>query len=492
MGELEINALHALSTILSSAQPSEFPSVAELEPVVNVIGRLLHMKLSEDMLDFRGLDSILGVAMAIAGGSAELARLVGTMAPEGIAYGMIPTSLLLILSHHTHEQRAGRTSGFSPLGDGMVHTVPILTSLEALYVISLNVDLRPVRIAGSLNGNEDTFVDVLTEYGDFLHGYVHHQINHPIAQGALARLRQFTSSSTPPMDPHPRPFESTIEQTRRHVQYFHTLLQSRSRVREQRQEQRTQGVGPAIERADAARQRGNTQIRDGNAAAAADAYTEAVAALTGLEMDASAAWPLVLALSYRAEAYLRMRHYEEVHEDCTNAWVLIEQHEGAFDAAQVASIGEKLTRRESAATQGVRQTMEVRAATEELRRAEEAQHQIRQAHAAERRQARADRRRRAREARAARRAREQAEAASDAQALAEVVAATAAAQLDEQECHICMEGRSEGPLDDLCGHGHLMHPGCAAIWRNRCLEQQRAAPAADRPGPHCPACRRPI
>ena len=93
--------------------------------------------------------------------------------------------------------------------------------------------------------------------------------------------------------------------------------------------------------------------------------------------------------------------------------------------------------------------------------------------------------------RAARLARERAEAEADAQALGALAAAAAAAQLEEAECHVCLEGADAGPLEDVCGHGHLLHPGCSAVWRDRCLTEQRRAPASH-PGPHCPMCKRPI
>lgn len=282
------------------------------------------------------------------------------------------------------------------------------------------------------------------------------------------------------MNPRPPPVETASEQQRRLLVYVHSLQLARRRVHEQRSEQRAQGVGPAVSRADVARQRGNESIREGNHELAAEAYSEAVAELTGLEMVSDAAWSLVLALSNRAAALLGLRRYEEVLEDCTNAWVLLERHEGTFDATSAAGIGEKLARREAACHRGV-ETQQRDAA-----RAEAAQRE-----AAERARVRSERRRRARQARAARLARERAEAEADAQALDALAAATAAAQLEEAECHVCLEGADAGPLEDVCGHGHLLHPGCAAVWRERCLAEQRLAPASH-PGPHCPLCRRPI
>ena len=61
----------------------------------------------------------------------------------------------------------------------------------------------------------------------------------------------------------------------------------------------------------------------------------------------------------------------------------------------------------------------------------------------------------------------------------------------EVECTICQEGTEEGPLEDACGHSHLLHPGCAAMWRARCVEQHRQDPLKFA-APHCPTCRRPI
>ena len=207
------------------------------------------------------------------------------------------------------------------------------------------------------------------------------------------------------MDPRPPPVETASEQQRRLLVYVHSLQLARRRVHEQRSEQRAQGVGPAVSRADVARQRGNESIREGNHELAAEAYSEAVAELTGLEMVSDAAWSLVLALSNRATALLGLRRYEEVLEDCTNAWVLLERHEGTFDATSAAGIGEKLARREAACHRGV-ETQQRDAA-----RAEAAQRE-----AAERARVRSERRRRARQARAARLARERAEAEADAHA----------------------------------------------------------------------------
>jgi hypothetical protein len=548
----------------------------------------MHDLLTEDVLDFSMLDVLLRVATLIAGGSAELAHLVASTSVRGIPY-CIPTSLLLILVQHAHEQRAGRTDGpkAGACLNGLAHLPPISMALTGLYTISLHFDLRVVALS-----NSGSFVDALGEYASFLHGFVHHQAVDPIAQECLARLRQFTASSAPPMNPCPLPVETEVEQTRRLRQYARSLHEVRGRVREQRHEQRTRGVGPAVERADDARQRGNRLIESSRWHEAADAYSEAVAALTGLfeglEMDAHAAWSLVLALSNRAEAFLKMGRHEAVLDDCTNAWVLLERHEGGFDAAKAEAIGVKLARREAAAEAQQRGAARADAA--------------RQA-AAERGQARTERRRRAREARVLRRALEtapisrgssaaagardgaeaesaSAEATSEARAVgvgttsevegaadepytvlralqaaktsselrtaliaamtaereaplaseaseiaealprarqrlkelklkedaeakaaaaeAAVVAAAPAmsvAELSEPECRICLEGRDEGALEDVCGHGHLLHLGCAAVWRERCLKQQREAMergVADHLGPHCPTCRRSI
>ena len=429
--------------------------------------------LEQDKLDSRHLDMLIMLAATIAGGSAELARLVGSTSARGISH-CIPTSLLLILVQHAHEQRAGRADDSHPLGSGMEHGHPIIMALECLYAVSVHFDLRVVQTS------DHGFVECLGEYASFLQGYLHHQARAPIAAACLARLLSYTPTSAPPMDPRPPPVETASEQQRRLLVYVHSLQLARRRVHEQRSEQRAQGVGPAVSRADVARQRGNESIREGNHELAAEAYSEAVAELTGLEMVSDAAWSLVLALSNRATALLGLRRYEEVLEDCTNAWVLLERHEGTFDATSAAGIGEKLARREAACHRGV-ETQQRDAA-----RAEAAQRE-----AAERARVRSERRRRARQARAARLARERAEAEADAQALDALAAATAAAQLEEAECHVCLEGADAGPLEDVCGHGHLLHPGCAAVWRERCLAEQRLAPASH-PGPHCPLCRRPI
>ena len=73
--------------------------------------------LEQDKLDSRHLDMLIMLAATIAGGSAELARLVGSTSARGISH-CIPTSLLLILVQHAHEQRAGRADDSHPLGSG--------------------------------------------------------------------------------------------------------------------------------------------------------------------------------------------------------------------------------------------------------------------------------------------------------------------------------------------------------------------------------------
>ena len=76
----------------------------------------------------------------------------------------------------------------------------------------------------------------------------------------------------------------------------------------------------------------------------------------------------------------------------------------------------------------------------------------------------------------------------------------APAEETEAECSICQEGREAGPLEDACGHGHMLHPGCASLWRAHCMRMRAAAERyvmhdprePDGYGPHCPTCRRPI
>lgn len=477
------NAVRALWGILSAAHPTEYapvldaPSDGLVGPVVEVLGCMLFDQLQDDMLQTACLDIIVGVATHIAAGSADLARRIATTRARGVPH-CIPISLYLMLAHHAHEQRAGRFDRKSPLGQEQ-HVHPISWALEGLYTLSLQFDLRAVRI-GSGDGDETNgFADALSEYADFLYGFVHHQVCSPHMQEYLKRLTAFTPQHAPPLDPPPPLFETAREQQLRLRQCAHALQLTRAQVREQRR----RGPAPSVEQANALRERGNDAFRANELQAAATAYAEAVAALTGFEHDASAAWPLVLALSNRSQALLQLGRHEEVLEDCTNAAVLLERFDATLDPADAARVREKLARREAASSAALEAQQRGAARAEAAQQA-----------AAQRRQARTDRRRRSREAAAARRAREQAESEAELRALEEAVAAARLEQAQaepEVECTICQEGTEEGPLEDACGHSHLLHPGCAAMWRARCVEQHRQDPLKFA-APHCPTCRRPI
>lgn len=205
--------------------------------------------------------------------------------------------------------------------------------------------------------------------------------------------------------------------------------------------------------------------------------------LVGLEADARAAWSLVLALSNRSEALLHLGKHEAVLEDVTDAVVLLERSAARFDAVLAAKIRDKLTRREQASTCELEATHRQGERAEAQRRAAE-----------QRAQTRADRRRRAKDARAAQRAQEAAAASAAAQEMDEAMAALAVDVSEpepESECFICVEGNDAGPLEDVCGHGHLLHPGCASLWRIQCFKLQQSEPDKHQ-GPHCPMCRRPI
>ena len=211
--------------------------------------------------------------------------------------------------------------------------------------------------------------------------------------------------------------------------------------------------------------------------------------LTGLEVEPEvagethAAWPLVLALSNRSEALLKLARHEAVLEDVTSAHVLLERYRASFDDADVTRIVQKLSRREAEAGTAieVQQHREQRAQTELQRDAE-------------RRSARAERRRRARDAARAEAARNAREAADEVDALAEALAGAQIEQrsAEPEECLICQEeGTTDQPLEDVCGHDHRLHAGCASRWRVECFRLQMAEPERHS-GPHCPMCRRPI
>ena len=145
---------------------------------------------------------------------------------------------------------------------------PINLALEALYTISLHVDLRAVRIGGG-GDVDDSFEEALGEYSDWLHGFVHHQARSKYTQAYLARLVAFSPRGAPPMDPQPRPIETEAEQTRRLMQHADSLQRARRRAREQR----GRSVGDATRRADEARARGNGAIRAQRVQEALDAYS---------------------------------------------------------------------------------------------------------------------------------------------------------------------------------------------------------------------------
>ena len=119
----------------------------------------------------------------------------------------------------------------------MEHHQPVIMALECLYAVSLHFDLRVVQTS------DGGFVEALAEYASFLQGYLRHQARAPIAEGCLARLLSYTPTSAPPLDPRPPPIETESEQSRRLLVYVHSLQLARRRVREQRSEQRAQGVG---------------------------------------------------------------------------------------------------------------------------------------------------------------------------------------------------------------------------------------------------------
>ncbi len=278
------NAMRALEAILKNASPSEFSSAlgeSLLRPVVTVAGCVFHDTLQEDVLDFACLDTVCSLVTLIAGGSGDLAKVVGSTNARGVQ-NVIPTSLCIILTQHAHEQQAGRFLPRHPLGNQQ-HLAPINLALMALYSISLHFDLRVVRIGGGGDRTE-SLDEALAEYADFLHGFVHHQAGSQYMQAYLARLLAFMPDGAPPFDPRPRPIETEAEQHRRLMQYTDSLQRARLRVREQR----GRGVSEATRRADEARARGNDAIRAQRVQEALDAYSEAVDELSGFESDVRA------------------------------------------------------------------------------------------------------------------------------------------------------------------------------------------------------------
>jgi len=418
---------------------------------------------STDLLDFEFLDVVCGLVTLIAGSSAELARMVATERARGIEHS-IPTFLCLILVQHAHELQEGHECPGHPLGAHQ-HAHPVNLALESLYTLSLHYDLRAVRI-GTRSDYSISLDQAIAEYGDFLHGFVHHQVCSKYAQAYLARLLALSPSGAPPLDP---PIETEAAQQRRLVQYADSMQRARRRALEQRR----RDVSSALRLADAASARGDDAIRASSLREAVEAYGEAVGELSGLESDAGAAWPLVLALSGRSEALLQLGRAEEALEDVIGAYELLHRHAAAFDPGDSRRIKEELRRREAMverALAAVLHASEPERVDAELRA-----------------QARADRRPRVRVLE------EEATAVVEARALQAVTASMAALSWDADgvECSICQEGSSVGPLEDFCGHNHPLHPGCASLWRSECL-RLRARQPTTHSGPHCPTCRRAI
>lgn len=331
----------------------------------------------------------------------------------------------------------------------------------------------------------NSFDEALSEYADFLEGFVSHQVRSRYMQVYVSRLLAFTPHGTPPMDPRPPPIETETEQQRRLMQYADSMQRTREAVRRQRERIREEGgAAEAIRSAEAHRTRGDAAIGSDRREEALGAYSMAVAELAGMEADARAAWALVLAKSSRSQALLLLRRHEEVLEDATDAHVLLERHGERFDPLESARVAEELGGREA----------------ESGRAIEAQQHRARRAELeAERRRARKERRRRARDAaRASAPAPAPAPAAATPEAgeeeaiSAAMAAAHVAAEEPEGECSICfMVATADEPLEDVCGHGHPLHAGCASLWRAQCVRLQQQDPEKDR-GPHCPTCRRPI
>eukprot|EP01063_Lacrimia_lanifica_P003823 TRINITY_DN12095_c0_g1_i1.p1 TRINITY_DN12095_c0_g1~~TRINITY_DN12095_c0_g1_i1.p1 ORF type:complete len:810 (+),score=138.78 TRINITY_DN12095_c0_g1_i1:92-2521(+) len=433
-------ALLGIVTNLPAGTAAAALGTSTLRTVVTVAVDVLSVRLGtpEDVLRFEGAHTFCALLFAIAGEGAELAELVALVTKRGVDGDFnFPTGLCMMLVHHAHEQQAGRA-------DPHHSQIPITCALEGLYTLSLHWDIRMATLGDTVTDESVSITEAIRDYGDFLHGYVHHQAQSKKLQAYLARLLAFSPSSAPALDPNPRPTETTVETNRRVAELAGAVQGTHRRARELRDG----GAGDAeraVARSHELRKRGNAA---GDWEAAYTTYCEAVAVLVGCDTEPGAAWPLVLALSNRSEALLRLGRHAEVLEDVTSAFVLIARFEGMFDATEVARIAEKLARRENECKQHL----------ESAPHAEQT--------AATRR--RAARRKRAREE-AARRA-EQADA--------------------DAECPICHG--SAGPLEDICGHGHFFHPACASVWREQCRKLKERDRNNTHHGPTCPTCRRPI
>ena len=139
-------------------------------------------------------------------------------------------------------------------------------------------------------------------------------------------------------------------------------------IRDQIRAARSRGVDDAIVGAEAERLIGNEAIGVGRSRDAVDSYSKALMLLWPFDTKRTAAWPIVMCLSNRAEAYLRLNDYSAASTDCSTALSLLERYDGIFDEAPAKEITGKNERRARRAAEAIAKAH----AREEAERAQQA------------------------------------------------------------------------------------------------------------------------
>ena len=89
-------------------------------------------------------------------------------------------------------------------------------------------------------------------------------------------------------------------------------------------------------------------MRAGHYEAAVQAYDEAITLLGAFDADKAAGWSLVLCLSNRAQARLKLRMHVDALSDCASTGLLLDRYEANFVPEEVSSQRTKLASRERA------------------------------------------------------------------------------------------------------------------------------------------------
>ena len=143
-------------------------------------------------------------------------------------------------------------------------------------------------------------------------------------------------------------------------------------IRDQIRAARSRGVGDAIVGAEAERLAGNEAIGVGRNRDAVDSYSKAMMLLWPFGTKPTVVWPIVMCLSNRAEAHLRLNDYSAAATDCSTALSLLERYDRDFDEEEYGhnakEIKGKTERRERRAVVAIAKAR----AREEAERAQQA------------------------------------------------------------------------------------------------------------------------